>query len=182
MWSFVNRGQSRSLLLFYVGLIVTVLLWACGDDSSSTFDGGQSQDGTPNDSTSSGSDVMFGGDGGFLDGASGTLTIVPANQVVNVTYGQQTPTVQFSAILWGIPCYSVLLRRPGRGRQHRDGVGLGVTDGASRRPRPRDGYVWRPDGGDDAHLRRSPRRRWLERGCGCLGRAATAVSVAPGRA
>src|SRR5208337_470488 len=42
-------------------------------------------------------------DGGFPDGANGTLTIFPANQVVNVTYGQQTPTVQFQAILWGLP-------------------------------------------------------------------------------
>jgi hypothetical protein len=95
--------KSRSLLLFYAALIVTVLLWACGDDNgTSTFDGGQSQDGNvPFDSTSSGPDVMFGGDGGFLDGSNGTLTIVPPDQVVNVTYGQQTPTVQFSAILWG---------------------------------------------------------------------------------
>ena len=46
VWSSVSSDKSRSPLPFYVGLIVTVLLWACGDDSSSTFDGGQSQDGT----------------------------------------------------------------------------------------------------------------------------------------
>ena len=94
--------KSRSTLFLAFALLVALVVWACGGDDGSTFDAGPS-DAAFVDSTTSDSSMFTMGDGGLPDGATGTLTIVPLNQIVNVTYGQQAPTVQFSAILWGSP-------------------------------------------------------------------------------
>ena len=96
--------SSRLGLLLFVCLLISALGGACGGASGgSTFQPGEdasTSDGNVGDGTGSGS----GGDGHnlFSDAtgggdASGVLAISPANKTIVVAYGQQAPTVSFTA-------------------------------------------------------------------------------------
>ena len=96
--------SSRLGLLLFVCLLIAALGAACGSSSGgSTFNPGQDasmSDGNVGDGAGSSS----GGDGPNLfsdatggDGTSGLLVISPANTTIVVQYGQQSPTVPFTA-------------------------------------------------------------------------------------
>jgi hypothetical protein len=96
-------ASSRLGLILFSCLVVAALGAACGSSSNrSGFTSGADAslgDGSGDDGAGS------GGEGGMLfgDGSapSGSLAITPTNKTITVTYGQQTPTVKYSATIGG---------------------------------------------------------------------------------
>src|ERR1700683_1419762 len=93
--------SSRLGLTLFLCLLVAAIGAACGSGSeSSAFGSGRSAaslDGDGDDGAGSDdSGKLFGDDGST---PAGTLVISPANKTITVTYGQQTPTVKYSATI-----------------------------------------------------------------------------------
>jgi hypothetical protein len=106
------RVLRRIELLLFLGIVLASVAAACGGGKgspgafslqSSSHDAGTSS--TDGGGGGSGSDatVGFGGDGPTLMGADvvSALAIAPTNSTIMVAYGQQTPTVTFTATMNG---------------------------------------------------------------------------------
>lgn len=93
----------RLWLVLVVAVVVAALGGACGSGGRSVFAPGQDAsvgDGATGDTgTFDGPSLV--GDGSGDDGGTGALVISPTNQTIDVTYGQKTPTVTFSATVSG---------------------------------------------------------------------------------
>jgi hypothetical protein len=100
---------SRLGFLLLVCIVLAASGGACGSSGGSLFHGGKADaggvDGAGDGTTGAGDDgPHFGGgdDGAGGDGgAIGPLAITPANMVIDVNVGQQTPTVTYAATVFG---------------------------------------------------------------------------------
>ncbi len=107
--------------------------------------------------------TMFGDDGpggAFVgqDGAinngpdvNGPLAIAPADDVIDINYGQTPMPVPYAATINGYHGGGVVLDRPRRDGHHRRGDRRAHAVGEHRRHRERLGDVRRPEGLDDRH-------------------------------
>ena len=98
---------SRLGFLLFASLLIAAFGGACGSSSNgSIFTPGQDaaagDDGAGTDGSSGSGDGhnLFGDDAAEGD-ASGTLVIAPASTTINVNLGQQTPTVTYTATVYG---------------------------------------------------------------------------------
>jgi hypothetical protein len=98
--------SSRLGFLLLLALLIAALGAACGSNgNSSTFNRGQgdASDAQGGDDRSIGTDdgPHLVGDDAFNGDATGTLVIAPAAQTIDVNVGQQTPTVTYTATVYG---------------------------------------------------------------------------------
>jgi len=95
---------SRLTLLLFLCLALATFGGACGSSGGSKFTGSGQGDASADDATVPGDDgSALGDDGSHLGNgdASSVLTIAPANETIDVTYGQSMPTVQYTATVLG---------------------------------------------------------------------------------
>jgi hypothetical protein len=91
-------------LVLFVAILVAAIAAACGSSNGNSGFPSGSNDGSAG--SSSGGDGAGGdgpnllGDGGVFD-ANGPLVISPANQAIDVNYGQMMPTVKYTASIGG---------------------------------------------------------------------------------
>ncbi len=96
----------RFALVLFVAMLVAAIAAACGSSNTNSGFPGGSNDGSTG-SSSGGGDGSNGsdgpnllGDGGVFD-ANGPLVISPAKKLLDVNYGQTTPTVTYTATIGG---------------------------------------------------------------------------------